>query len=231
MKVHSKKAGFTLIELLVVIAIIGILAALLLPTLQKARERARQTRCMVNLKQIFTAMVEYANDYEDYIVPVWLGSRDGRTWEEMLKPYTKGGGQKWYVISDPRKDRYYYALFYCPTRQAMGEKQNNSGYFSNYSPSIFALRAPREVLGPSHPWAGLKKFADFKYSDRIGAFFEQYWHWVDRPDRLTLEWPHNDFTNILFLDGQVRSFKKTGPKIDGIEPRLESGRVLLEYPH
>ena len=58
------------IELLVVIAIIGILAAMLLPTLQKARERARQIRCMVNLKQIYVAMVGYADDYDDYICPL-----------------------------------------------------------------------------------------------------------------------------------------------------------------
>ena len=78
-----KARGFTLIELLVVIAIIGILAALLLPTLQKARERARQITCTVNMKQIYIAIVEYSTDYDGYINPFY--DRIGLTWEEMLK--------------------------------------------------------------------------------------------------------------------------------------------------
>ncbi|HLP78207.1 MAG TPA: prepilin-type N-terminal cleavage/methylation domain-containing protein, partial [Candidatus Paceibacterota bacterium] len=64
--VQSHRA-FTLIELLVVGAIIGILAALLLPTLAKAKESSHRTRCLSNLKQIGLATVMYAGDYNDKV--------------------------------------------------------------------------------------------------------------------------------------------------------------------
>jgi prepilin-type N-terminal cleavage/methylation domain-containing protein len=64
--------GFTLVELLVVIAIIGLLAAILLPTLSATRERARQTLCLNNLRQFMNAIQMYMNDYNDY--PPWLSS-------------------------------------------------------------------------------------------------------------------------------------------------------------
>lgn len=92
----SKKKGFTLIELLVVIAIIAILAAILFPVFAKAREKARQTSCTNNAKQIGLAILQYIQDYDEKLpygqvdsVPVTYTLRGLRTGASVLDPYIK----------------------------------------------------------------------------------------------------------------------------------------------
>ena len=84
-----RRKGFTLIELLVVIAIIAILAAILFPVFAKAREKARQTACLSNLKQLSLSFMMYTQDYDD----TFPANEEGDYWCYMLiekiEPYIK----------------------------------------------------------------------------------------------------------------------------------------------
>lgn len=102
----SGRRGFTLIELLVVIAIIAILAAILFPVFAKAREKARQTSCASNLKQLGTAIMMYSQDYDEmYPLSVGYDASTGyyTSLVDSLNPYTKN-----------------IAIWHCPSQSAKG---------------------------------------------------------------------------------------------------------------
>lgn len=119
MMYQRNRRGFTLIELLVVIAIIAILAAILFPVFANARERARQTRCLANLKQLALAAQQYVDDNDGRFFDVgihhnstprdWVGCDGvGMPMTEQniargtLFPYTKSAGL-YYCPSDKNK--------------------------------------------------------------------------------------------------------------------------------
>lgn len=87
----TRRVGFTLIELLVVIAIIAILAAILFPVFGRARENARRSSCLSNLKQIGTGIMMYEQDYDGFMPPsvVFATSSTFKTWPTLMMPYIK----------------------------------------------------------------------------------------------------------------------------------------------
>jgi prepilin-type N-terminal cleavage/methylation domain-containing protein len=113
---RNRRQGFTLVELLVVIAIIAVLAAILFPVFAKAREKARQTSCMSNLKQQGVATLMYVQDYDEMFpftrVPASPGCCATPMYpRDVLEPYVKN----WNVWTCPSADRpgpsgsYYWA--------------------------------------------------------------------------------------------------------------------------
>jgi prepilin-type N-terminal cleavage/methylation domain-containing protein/prepilin-type processing-associated H-X9-DG protein len=96
------RRAFTLIELLVVIAIIAILAAILFPVFAQVREKARQTSCLSNLKQLGAAMLMYAQDHDQFFPPAFgrgpaAGTYYEASWMHIIQPYVKNLG----VFIDP----------------------------------------------------------------------------------------------------------------------------------
>jgi len=101
----SRFSGFTLIELLVVVAIIAILAAMLLPALAQARERARQATCISNLKQLGLAVLMYATNNNDCIPKAYDNVSGSWFWMDTYALYLPGRGL----------EGYRSGVFHCPS--------------------------------------------------------------------------------------------------------------------
>ena len=194
------KRGFTLIELLVVIAIIAILAAILFPVFARAREKARQTSCLSNVKQMGLGAMMYVQDYDEVMFYrssgawtspgriVWC-PRDG--YPSLLDPYVKNT-----------------QIGRCPS------KKNRNGYGYNIQfggISIGEIDRPAEkVLFSDDTFGSLTLYSP---SQGVGNWGANY----VTPEGSTgaaIQWGvncphgrHNGTANIAFMDGHAKSMK------------------------
>jgi len=141
----TKTKGFTLIELLVVIAIIAILAAILFPVFAKAREKARQTACLSNMKQLALATLMYGSDYDEMTVPMAISGTDPPQYIDLDHPNCK--------------NQRIWTAYKCPS--LLQPYIRNAGIFA--CPSWFANRTcrvnfPLPVTRWSYNWTYCGRF-------------------------------------------------------------------------
>ena len=152
-------AAFTLIELLVVIAIIAILAAILFPVFAQAREKARQTACLSNTKQIGTGIMMYTQDYDETLPGAAYGGVPGTSvndlqnpkWMDVIQPYVKND-QMFNCPSDSGKK--YVSLSTNPARTGGtnppgGSYLLNSAYWSGTAQTSPAGLAMASIEQPA----------------------------------------------------------------------------------
>lgn len=147
-----KQKGFTLIELLVVIAIIAILAAILFPVFAQARDRARQTQCLSNCRQIGLATQAYAQDYDETLLTLWFYTNEDRYRNPMFQRYSFG---MWAPLLMPYLKNK--EVFLCPNGPNRGEHFEfgpaNDRYLINLGYNEYIFR------GVEIPWVGVPTMA------------------------------------------------------------------------
>jgi prepilin-type N-terminal cleavage/methylation domain-containing protein/prepilin-type processing-associated H-X9-DG protein len=239
-----RKHGFTLIELLVVIAIIAILAAILFPVFAQAREKARQTACLSNMKQMGLALVQYTTDYDGVyvanVVPTTI-SGTGQPihwgWFGLLQPYIKNvdvAECPSAIRKNPNGNDYVtFNSIRMPYRQIGGNERlfnrSNGPTDANWSQLTIG---ESEVKRP----ADLAAFADclytlFPYPDRImlanydsgtnwygyttDARYDSTFTYKGDASRLNPRYArHNGGNSVVFADGHAKWMSQAQMDVD-----------------
>lgn len=179
------RRGFTLIELLVVIAIIAILAAILFPVFARAREKARQTSCLANIKQISLSMLMYVQDYDE-MTPIYrynLGANPRLYWNAVIEPYLKNA-----------------QILKCPSRMQNTEPCH---YGYNYDIDIWSIAmidAPSETCWLNDSRNNLSHHPPMGDTTNMTQFLE------GTNQSGVARAPHNDGLNLAFVDGHAKWF-------------------------
>ena len=194
------RRGFTLIELLVVIAIIAILAAILFPVFARAREKARQTSCLSNVKQIALATLMYAEDYDETYPPALIETGGGLyVIPQLLHPYIRNQ-QIWICPSD---------------RQGSVETSSVAATWDiSYSCNTWLMKFVVPSVGVITPPLGL---GEVNNPAECPIFWDARSVGTSFPDNFDLyvSYRHNGLANSAFADGHAKAVKDQGDNMSG----------------